>query len=122
MNFVAALLHKYPYGGCCRLSQHLAPAACLLAGLGLAAVVERVRQSPRYGRYALRSAVGCLALVAAIGMVRDLWRPFKDHDALWARNVVRELFALDPASEPLEPSQAEVSDLDERRSQRDRNR
>jgi glutamyl-tRNA reductase len=30
--------------------------------------------------------------------------------------VVRELFGLDPGSEPLEPAGAEVSDLDERRS------
>src|SRR5262249_31495936 len=40
LNFVAAVLHKYPYGGCCRISQHLAPATCMLIGLGLAALVE----------------------------------------------------------------------------------
>lgn len=41
LNFVAAAMHRYPYGGCCRLSQHLAPAVCLLAATGTAAIVDR---------------------------------------------------------------------------------
>src|SRR5262249_8731313 len=48
LNLVAAALHRYPYAGCCRLSQHLAPAICLLAGTGLARVL----------RFAARSTAG----------------------------------------------------------------
>jgi hypothetical protein len=42
LNFIAAVLGKYPYAGCCRLSQHVAPAICLLAGVGWATIMERV--------------------------------------------------------------------------------
>jgi hypothetical protein len=45
LNFLAALMHKYPYGGCCRLAQHLAPAICMMAGWGLAWGVERSARS-----------------------------------------------------------------------------
>jgi hypothetical protein len=40
LNLAAAIVGKYPYAGCCRLSQHLAPAICLLAGVGWAYALE----------------------------------------------------------------------------------
>src|SRR5439155_9489699 len=38
LTLFAAALHRYPYGGSARVAQHLAPAICLLAGSGLAAI------------------------------------------------------------------------------------
>src|SRR5258708_28757739 len=37
--FVAAAMHRYPYGTSARISLYLAPAICLLAGQGLAAIL-----------------------------------------------------------------------------------
>ena len=56
LNLLAAVLHRYPYGASCRLCQHLAPAVCLLAGTGIAALVERFVQSEAHP-----AAVGGLA-------------------------------------------------------------
>jgi hypothetical protein len=42
LHLLAALLHRYPYGMHPRLEQHLLPGFCLLAGAGLAAVIETV--------------------------------------------------------------------------------
>ena len=39
INFIAAALHRYPYGGYVRMAMYYAPIACLLAGLGTAAAV-----------------------------------------------------------------------------------
>jgi glutamyl-tRNA reductase len=73
-------------------------------------------------RERLRAAARAIASRLLHEPTLRLKRDADEADAYVKIAVVRELFALDPASEPLEPSQAEVSDLDERRSQRDRNR
>lgn len=80
LNLVAAFLGKYPYAGCCRLSQHLAPAICLLAGVGWSYALELY--SPR-----ALDRVGMVKWVAGIlivlGMVGLIHRCVKiDHDPL----------------------------------------
>ncbi|MDB5313590.1 MAG: hypothetical protein JWO38_7792 [Gemmataceae bacterium] len=90
LNFVAAVAQKYPYGGCCRLSQHLAPAICLLTGVGWAALLDR---APRVRVRAMWVASGALGLgVFAFGqMAFDLYRPHHDPMAEWSQWLGREL-------------------------------
>lgn len=80
LNLLAAVLGKYPYGGCCRLSQHLAPAICLLIGVGSAQVMERLsaRLAVRLGMMQWLTAV--LILLGSGGLI---YRCVKlDHDPL----------------------------------------
>jgi hypothetical protein len=81
--FVAAVLHRYPYGDQPRTMQFFAPAVCLFAGQGLASVAGRLR-----ARGARRSLIGAAAVVyltlACASLVLDLVRPYKlrrDHQA-----------------------------------------
>lgn len=72
-NFAAALFEKYPYGGSVRVSIFLAPAFCLLAGCGFAALLARLRAARR------GPALACLALAALPvgGIAGDVARPYK---------------------------------------------
>ncbi len=91
LNLVAAILHKYPYGSCGRVSQHLAPASCLLAATGMAYLIERFSRSLRQQ---LHCAYCCAALllVGLLGVaVSQARRPHRDDHSLWTRGVVREL-------------------------------
>ena len=40
LNLVAAILQKYPYAACGRLTQHLAPAICLITASGVVHAIE----------------------------------------------------------------------------------
>jgi hypothetical protein len=97
LNLFAAIIHRYPYGGCCRLSQHLAPASCLLAGTGAAALLDRFIADTVRTKWAV-TLCGLLALCAVGGMVFDVVRPYRDKDAIWMRdmaNTVRATAASD---------------------------
>lgn len=87
--FAACLLRKYPYGLSCRLSQHVAPFYCLLAGAGLAVLVARCK-SP--GRACAAVAV-LLGLVGVGGTVRDVAWPYRDEATREARAVLGVLKA-----------------------------
>lgn len=80
VTFVAAAVGRYPYGGFARTSQHLAPAICLLAGLGGARLIARIRRpSLRHG--SLIAAASLLAMFATGQMIRDLTHPYRtEHD------------------------------------------
>lgn len=72
-NLLAALWQKYPYGGSVRTSIFCAPAFCLLAGCGLAALMAR------WGLERRSIPVACLALAAMPigGIAEDLAHPYK---------------------------------------------
>jgi hypothetical protein len=89
LGFAAALAHKYPYGASCRLAQYLAPFWCLLAGLGVAVLIQR-RGDDRARWRATLAVCGVLALIGAGGMVRNFLRPGRE-DGLWARQVAGDL-------------------------------
>jgi glutamyl-tRNA reductase len=88
-------------------------------------VVERVlaeNEQRREGmteadRERLRSAARAIAARLLHEPTLRLKRGADDPNAYAQVAVLRELFGLDPGSEPLESAGAEVSDLDERRSQ-----
>ncbi len=89
-NFLAALLHKYPYGGSVRTSIAFAPAFCLLAGVGLAWLLQRLRAERR------GPAVLCLALAAvpAGGIVQDWVHPYKLEADRRCQQFLRDAAAL----------------------------
>jgi hypothetical protein len=91
LTFVAAALHRYPYGGSARVAQHLAPAICLLAGTGAAAVIEHVAASARAMRWSMATVCLALAVLAAVGVVRDVRRPYKTAGDAAVRGIVRDL-------------------------------
>jgi hypothetical protein len=79
LNIVAAAMHRYPYGGYARISQHLAPTICLLAGVGAARVALWFQQA-RARRVQLAFAGGLAAFAAGL-MVQDLVQPYRsEHD------------------------------------------
>jgi len=87
-TFLAAAMHHYPYGGSARAAQHLAPAICLLAGSGMAALIDRFAKSENARR---RSFVGIslvLGIIGAAGMVRDWKRPYKTPADAQLRDLV----------------------------------
>jgi hypothetical protein len=86
---LAAGLRKYPYGVSCRLSQHVAAMYCLLAGLGAAALILRLRSRWR----AALAVTGLLAAIGLGGAVRDVLRPYRDQHALQSRRDAREIVA-----------------------------
>jgi hypothetical protein len=91
LNLAAAALHRYPYGASGRLSQHLAPSFCILAGVGWAALIRRTVKAP--GRR-LRCAVagaGLFALVGAGGIARDLLYPYHDQGCAWMRAAMADM-------------------------------
>ena len=92
LGFVAACMHKYPYGASCRLAQHVAPFYCLLAGLGVAVLIERWSQPMRRWRATLVIA-GLLGAIGIGGAIRDGFRPYRDLEALWMRTLVDDLAA-----------------------------
>jgi hypothetical protein len=93
LTLVAAALHRYPYGGSARIAQHLAPAICLLAGVGGMEVLRRLAPAGRYRRRAVLGTFGVLAVVALAGVVHDLAKPYKTKADREGRRLVAEVFA-----------------------------
>jgi len=97
--FAAAALRLYPYGGSVRVSIFLAPATCLLTGLGLLALLRgaaRPCRPERRGRCVGALAHGFLALFAAFpvgGIVEDLRRPYKLESDLLSQRFTADLAA-----------------------------
>jgi len=89
-NLVAALLWRYPYGGSVRFVLYMAPAVCLLAGLGAASlVVWRNRRGVVSGRTTLLILFVLLAAVAVGSIARDFARPYRTRDVLTHRDFAR---------------------------------
>ena len=77
LNLIAALMGRYPYGGHVKFSQYLAPAICLLLGVGGAALLAMGRSAADAGRRRLALALVVLALIPLGTMVRDFVLPYK---------------------------------------------
>jgi hypothetical protein len=92
LNLVAAVLHAYPYGTSARICLYAAPAVCLLAGVGVWAVLRRWFDSIRAERGFLIAA-GVLVAIGAAGMARDIVRPTKTAADAENRRVLRALAA-----------------------------
>lgn len=90
LTFIAALLHRYPYGGDARISLYLAPAICLTAGAGAAALIERIRS--QRARDAAGGAVGLLLIVVPLGgLALDMVNPYKIPEYELTRRAMRSV-------------------------------
>ncbi|MEM8882749.1 MAG: hypothetical protein AAGD14_01615 [Planctomycetota bacterium] len=87
--FLAAALHKYPYGGSARITQQIAPVICLVVGAGIPGIAFALRkpQVPKIW-YAL------MLLFAVGGLVRDIVKPYKHEADAAARTALAEIGTL----------------------------
>ena len=91
LNLVAAALNRYPYGGSARVTQHLAPMICLLAGLGIAPMLARLKD-PAQWRAAVSTLAALLAIFGGGMMVHDVVRPYKQPYDEQMRDFARYLW------------------------------
>jgi hypothetical protein len=91
LNFVAAALHRLPYGGLMRMALYLGASFCILIGLGAAAAVRlAARRRPAASfNWPLASVLGLLLLLGAASLLRDLTQPYKSDTVLRARDFAR---------------------------------
>jgi hypothetical protein len=90
LAFIAAVLHRYPYGGSARVSIFMAPAFCLLGGLGLTSVLKAVLPDRKVPAGVLAAGV-VMAVIAVGGIVRDISKPYKTFSDQENRRVIRWL-------------------------------
>ena len=90
---LASCLRLYPYGTSARTTLFLAPAICLLAGLGVTALIRRDHSIGRRRRVFRLLVVG-LGLVPLIAAVANVALPYKNWEDLINRQAVERLAAL----------------------------
>jgi 4-amino-4-deoxy-L-arabinose transferase-like glycosyltransferase len=97
MAIAAAALKRYPYGGPvphgspARVMQYLAPAICLFAGIGAAALLELCRH-PRVARRALRTILVILAAIGIVPLAALAFHPYRAIHAHRAREFARQFW------------------------------
>jgi hypothetical protein len=89
LHLLAALLQRYPYGAHPRLEQDLLPGFCLLAGAGLASLIQQLAKTPAgQARWLVATTAGLV--VVGLYVAVSFWRqPYHDVEAQWARDVVQ---------------------------------
>ena len=88
LGLFAAFLGRYPYGGAPRITLYLAPAICLLAGLGLAELLSQISRPTLHWLVPL----GVLVILGMLGMGligRDVATPYRTHDDVRTREFAR---------------------------------
>lgn len=98
LTFVAAAMRRYPYGGGPRVSLYLAPAFCILIGVGLGAVLRRYlpRRSLPKG---LRVTALVFFIILSAGIGRDLVKPQRSKADRLNRTELRALADSAPPGE-----------------------
>ncbi len=93
LNLSAALLWKYPFGGCARLTQYAAPSICLFAAVGTATLFGWVFRTLRAVRVVGWVYAGLFAglAVALVGMA--VVKPYHDDEARFNRDEIAALAA-----------------------------
>ena len=91
LTMVAAAVHKYPYGGEARHMQYVAPAACLLAGIGAGALIGAIRR-PRVRLLAARVVVAGLFVGGAASIAQFVNRPYIGPYDVKARDFARRFW------------------------------
>ena len=96
LTFIAAYLHKYPYGADARVEQHLAPSIALLAALGtvtLVALILRRSRNVRVWRNAVNIPVAVMVVFAVIMTLKDIDHPWRTPAPRRARNFIARVFS-----------------------------
>jgi hypothetical protein len=92
LSLAAAAMHRYPYGGHARLSQYLAPAICLLAGVGAAQLIARFRRAD-WRAAAVQATVLLCALIGSVTLVLDFVKPWQSTIERDHRDFARQLWS-----------------------------
>lgn len=88
-NFAAACMQRYPYGSHVRFALYLAPAFCLLAGIGAAALLVKRKNSRTRGRVAVVAVVALLVIIAGASIARDFAFPYRTDSVRRHRDFAR---------------------------------
>lgn len=89
-NFVAAALHRYPYGTSPRVALYMAPAFCLLAGAGMASAL-RANVPRRWAARACLASASFIGLIAVVWTAIDLVEPFNAIEDCKQEQAIRTL-------------------------------
>ncbi|HXT58903.1 MAG TPA: glycosyltransferase family 39 protein [Pirellulales bacterium] len=89
LNIAAALMGRYPYGGHVKFAQYLAPAICIIIGVGGAAILQWYDARSSLGRRALAIALALCCLVPLGTMARDFASPYKSKTDARYRDFAR---------------------------------
>ena len=100
LNFVAAILQKYPFGESARITLHLAPFICILMAHGIVHTLERIRSAKWRARGQLAFYLILFACGSA-GIARDLLKPYKTEHDRDVRRLVRDLRQQVDPQEPV---------------------
>ena len=92
MGLIAASLGRYPYGGSARTMQYVAPSIILMAGLGGAVLLSRLR-NPRTGDRAMGLSLSLLILVGVGLMGWDCTHPYKSIYDRESRDYAKRLWS-----------------------------
>ncbi|QEH33135.1 hypothetical protein OJF2_16320 [Aquisphaera giovannonii] len=88
LGLAAAFLGRYPFGGAQRVMLYLAPSICLLAGLGLSRLLERIRLPRR--RAAISAACALAPAALGLGLIaRDVAKPYRVVEDVKTREFAR---------------------------------
>lgn len=91
VTLAAAAAGRHPYGGHPRIGQHLAPAVCLLVGVGAGSLIDR-RPAGRPRRRAWRLAVVALLGVGLVPLAGDVARPYRTEVEHLSREFARRFW------------------------------
>jgi len=89
LHLAAAAMQRYPYGGHIRITLYLAPAFCLLWGVGWTAMLRTVAPTYSRARCAAWIPLVICAVVGGGSVVRDVARPWKTASDMRARAFAR---------------------------------
>lgn len=114
-TFAVAAARLYPFGPHPRIAQHLAAPICLLAGAGIAALVEARNASPAVAHRRMRRVMTFFAVIGLAGVAVDLLQPYRSRRDEAFRSLATELrskagredlvvFYQDPEQERERPS------------------
>lgn len=89
-TFIAASIHKYPYGVSARISLFMAPAFCILAGVGVVEIIK-YWQPKRKAPSAIMTVCIVLGCIAIVGIVKNIIHPYKMDADPATRQVILNL-------------------------------
>lgn len=90
-TFAVSAARLYPFGPHPRIAQHLAAPICLLAGAGIAALVESGNASPEVAHRRTRRVMALLAVIGLAGVAVDLVQPYRSRRDEAFRTLAAEL-------------------------------
>ncbi len=95
LTFLAAIVHKYPYGGTSRHLQFLAPSICVLAGIGGGWLIATVR-SLKWRERVMQGVAAALFVGGFYHLTSSIQQPYYNPYDISARAFAREFW---PAQE-----------------------